>query len=79
MFCRSTIKASVILLPLLGLTWVLGLFAVNENTLVFAWLFTIFNSLQGLLIFILHVLRHEKVMTLLLHVHHIARMCISYA
>jgi len=40
------VKASVILLPLLGLTWVLGLFAVNQNTLVFAWLFTIFNSLQ---------------------------------
>ena len=42
----TTVKASVILLPLLGLTWVLGLFAVNRNTLVFAWLFTIFNSLQ---------------------------------
>jgi len=40
------VKASVILLPLLGLTWVLGLFVVNQNTLVFAWLFTIFNSLQ---------------------------------
>ena len=39
-------KASLILLPLLGLTWVFGLFAVNENTVVFAWLFTIFNSLQ---------------------------------
>ena len=36
----------MILLPLLGLTWVFGLFAVNENTAVFAWLFTIFNSLQ---------------------------------
>jgi len=42
----TTVKASIILLPLLGLTWVLGLFAVNRNTLVFAWLFTIFNSLQ---------------------------------
>lgn len=40
-------KASLILLPLLGLTWVFGLFAVNENTVVFAWLFTIFNSLQA--------------------------------
>ena len=43
---RSLLKASLILLPLLGLTWVFGLFAVNENTVVFAWLFTIFNSLQ---------------------------------
>ena len=43
---RSILKATLILLPLLGLTWVFGLFAVNENTAVFAWLFTIFNSLQ---------------------------------
>ena len=42
----TIVKASVILLPLLGMTWVLGLFAVNQNTLVFAWLFAIFNSLQ---------------------------------
>ena len=49
MFCvlfRTVVKASVILLPLLGVTWVLGLFAVNQNTIWFAWLFTIFNSLQ---------------------------------
>ena len=43
---RTAIKSTVILLPLLGLTWIFGLFAVNENTTVFAWLFTIFNSLQ---------------------------------
>ena len=43
---RSLFKAAIVLLPILGLTWVLGLFAVNENTTVFAWLFTIFNSLQ---------------------------------
>jgi hypothetical protein len=57
----TVVKASVILLPLLGLTWVFGLFAVNENTVVFAWLFTIFNSLQGLFIFIFHVIRNDKV------------------
>ena len=44
---RQILKAALILLPLLGLTWVFGLLAVNENTAVFAWLFTIFNSLQA--------------------------------
>ena len=39
-------KSSVILIPLLGVTWILGVFAVERNTVVFAWLFTIFNSLQ---------------------------------
>ena len=38
--------ASIAVLPILGITWVLGLFAVNENTLLFAYLFTVFNSLQ---------------------------------
>ena len=39
-------KATIILLPLMGVTWIIGLFAVDINTEVFAWLFTIFNSLQ---------------------------------
>ena len=40
------LKATVVLLPLLGLSWVFGLLAVNRNTSVFAWLFTVVNSLQ---------------------------------
>jgi hypothetical protein len=58
---KHILKATVILLPLLGMTWVFGLLAVNENTAVFAWLFTIFNSLQGVFIFFFHVLRNKTV------------------
>jgi len=43
---RSTLKATVILLPLLGLTWVFGILTIDRNTTVFAWLFTICNSTQ---------------------------------
>ena len=43
---RYLIKAIIILLPLLGLTWIIGILAVNENTEVFAWIFAILNSLQ---------------------------------
>ena len=43
---RVLVKAAVLLLPLLGLTWLFGLLAVNEDTVVFAWIFTILNSLQ---------------------------------
>jgi len=40
------LRATVILLPLLGLTWVFGILTINNNATVFAWIFTIFNSLQ---------------------------------
>lgn len=39
-------KAAFILLPVFGLTWVFGLLAVNEDTIAFAWIFTVINSLQ---------------------------------
>ena len=39
-------KAATVLLPLLGMTWVFGLLAVNNDTIAFAWIFTILNSLQ---------------------------------
>ena len=44
--CRALLIAAFILLPLLGLTWMFGILTVNANSTVFAWLFTIFNSLQ---------------------------------
>ena len=43
---RALFKATVILLPLLGLTWVFGILTLNANATVFAWFFTLFNSLQ---------------------------------
>ena len=46
---RALLKAAVIVIPLLGCTWIFGLLAINDNTVVFAWIFTIFNSLQVLL------------------------------
>ena len=47
---RSSAKAAVILLPVFGLTWVFGLLAVNEDTVVFAWIFTVINSLQVIIV-----------------------------
>ena len=39
----------MILLPLLGITWVFGVLAVNNDSIALAWIFTILNSLQVLL------------------------------
>lgn len=43
---------------LLGTTWVFALFAVGEATMVFQWLFCIFNSLQGFFIFLFYTVRN---------------------
>ena len=40
------IISAAALMPVLGVTWIIGLFAVNEHTEVFAWTFTVLNSLQ---------------------------------
>ena len=45
-YCRTSLKIAIILLPLLGITWVFGLLAVNYDTIAFAWIFTVLNSLQ---------------------------------
>ncbi|XP_066023553.1 adhesion G protein-coupled receptor L2-like isoform X1 [Pocillopora verrucosa] len=58
---RKTLKSFLILSPLLGLTWVFGLLAVTDAGLVFQYVFTILNSTQGMLIFLLHVLRNSEV------------------
>ncbi|XP_060078555.1 adhesion G-protein coupled receptor D1-like [Ylistrum balloti] len=51
---RVGVKGAMFLLPLLGLTWLFGLLAVNEDMIVFQYLFAIFNSLQGFFIFLFH-------------------------
>ena len=33
-------------MPILGVGWILGLFAVNRNTIVFEYAFAIINGLQ---------------------------------
>ncbi|XP_064646701.1 uncharacterized protein LOC135499704 [Lineus longissimus] len=57
---KAGVRALFILVPLLGLTWVFGVFAVNNSTIIFQYLFTIFNSLQGLFIFIVHCLMNKQ-------------------
>jgi len=58
---KKGLKACIILSPLLGLTWVFGLLAVMDAGLVFQYIFTILNSAQGMLIFLLHVVRNSDV------------------
>ena len=43
---RKLFKATIILVPLLGFTWIIGLFAVGEEGRVFAYLFVFANVFQ---------------------------------
>lgn len=43
---RLTAKAVAVLLPILGISWIFGVLAVNTHSLVFLYVFAVFNSLQ---------------------------------
>jgi hypothetical protein len=43
---KSGLRVMAVILPVLGLTWAIGVFAIDTLSLPLAYLFTIFNSLQ---------------------------------
>ncbi|XP_072026443.1 adhesion G protein-coupled receptor B3-like [Amphiura filiformis] len=58
---RAGVKGIAILTPILGLAWLFGILAINENILFFEYLFNIFNCLQGFFIFIFHCVGSSEV------------------
>ena len=50
---QQTRRAAAILV-VLGLTWLFGVLAIRDAKIVFQYLFCIFNSIQGLLIFLFY-------------------------
>ncbi|KPP66608.1 CD97 antigen-like [Scleropages formosus] len=48
-------------LCILGLMWIFGCFMFQEGTIAMVYLFTIFNSLQGVLVFLMHCLLTKQV------------------
>ncbi|KAK3577432.1 hypothetical protein CHS0354_032279 [Potamilus streckersoni] len=58
---KTSLRSLGVLLPITGVTWILGIFSVNEDLNVFQYLFTIFNSLQGLFIFVFHCLLNNRI------------------
>ncbi|XP_059409060.1 adhesion G protein-coupled receptor L1-like isoform X3 [Carassius carassius] len=53
--------SSVTLLLLVSLTWIFGLLFMNDSSVVMAYLFTSFNALHGMFIFLLHCALQKKV------------------
>ncbi|KAH9498181.1 hypothetical protein Btru_007900 [Bulinus truncatus] len=63
---KLSLKASLILMPLLGLTWVFAFLSVTTESsqyvfYIFTYMFTIINSCQGLLFFIFHGLLNTEI------------------
>ncbi|XP_024115183.1 putative adhesion G protein-coupled receptor E4P [Oryzias melastigma] len=58
---RAFTVTAVAQMCILGLMWVFGAFLFQEGTAVMAYIFTILNSLQGTLIFIMHCLLSKQV------------------
>lgn len=59
---RVGLKATAVLLPLLGLTWTFGFLSIDAcSTLIFTYIFTILNCLQGLFFFVFHCMMNIDV------------------
>ncbi|XP_028397473.1 adhesion G protein-coupled receptor E1-like isoform X3 [Dendronephthya gigantea] len=60
---RSSLKASITLLPLLGICWIFGFLQLNRDTIVFSYIFVILNGSQGFCFLVFHCLRNNEVKT----------------
>uniref|UniRef100_A0A3P9MIH6 Adhesion G protein-coupled receptor E5b, duplicate 3 n=1 Tax=Oryzias latipes TaxID=8090 RepID=A0A3P9MIH6_ORYLA len=58
---RAFTVTAIAQMCILGLMWVFGAFLFQEGTTVVAYIFTVLNSLQGALIFVMHCLLSKQV------------------
>ncbi|XP_019949189.2 adhesion G-protein coupled receptor D1 isoform X1 [Paralichthys olivaceus] len=58
---KLTAKAVAVLLPILGISWIFGVLAINTHSLPFLYIFAVFNSLQGFFVFLFHCLLNSEV------------------
>ena len=49
-------QLTLLLMPVFGITWVFGAFTVDNNLVVFQYIFTILNSFQGVFLFVCYCL-----------------------
>lgn len=57
---KTSLRSLCVLLPIMGITWVFGVFSVNESLVAFQYIFAIFNSLQGFFIFLFHCFLNKQ-------------------
>ncbi|KAH3730495.1 hypothetical protein DPMN_056485, partial [Dreissena polymorpha] len=58
---KTSLRSLCVLVPLMGVSWILGIFYINDDLFFMQYLFAICNGLQGVFIFIFHCLLNKKV------------------
>ena len=58
---RTSLRALFVLLPIFGLTWLIGIFGFSSDAVAAMYIFVIMNSSQGLLMFIFHCALNQEV------------------
>ncbi|XP_053392668.1 sushi, von Willebrand factor type A, EGF and pentraxin domain-containing protein 1-like isoform X2 [Mercenaria mercenaria] len=58
---KAGVKCLCVLLPLMGCTWVIGIFYVNKDMAWIQYVFAVCNSLQGLVIFLFHCALNKQI------------------
>ncbi|XP_071950742.1 adhesion G protein-coupled receptor L4-like [Antedon mediterranea] len=59
---RNAVRGSFVLLPILGVTWIIGVLNIDSTTSVMVYLFNILNSLQGIFLFVVCCLLDNQIM-----------------
>ncbi|XP_020608991.1 adhesion G-protein coupled receptor D1-like [Orbicella faveolata] len=57
------LKATLILLPLLGVTWLLGFLQANSDSAVMSYAFVLLNCVQGVYFFVINIVLNQEVST----------------
>ncbi|GFV09493.1 protocadherin-like wing polarity protein stan [Trichonephila clavipes] len=64
---RTVLWLGIVLLPLLGATWVLAILSVNESLEVLHFIFSLFSCITGVYIFVGYCIINKKVRQQLMH------------
>lgn len=58
---RKLAQLTLLLLPVFGLSWIFGILAVNDDVIIFQYVFSLLNAFQGLFIFVGYIILNSDV------------------
>eukprot|EP00057_Strongylocentrotus_purpuratus_P026577 XP_011681051.1 PREDICTED: CD97 antigen [Strongylocentrotus purpuratus] len=58
---KATARALLIMMPMLGMTWVFGVLQASFKSVFLQWLFILFNAMQGPMFFVFQCVMHPEV------------------